>query len=176
MVFFKTHHGFKHFTEQSLFQCANQTRQRMMKLLIICLFFISSTNSLEGSFTMNPEVPTGIWLILDEETGETRSEVEFYKKGNRLFARILNVKEGHENARCKNCPGELNGARLKGMNLIWDLQWDGSRWSGGSIIDVDDAKVYNCRINSFDQNTVEIRGYIGRPIFGRTVQWIRKQE
>ena len=147
-----------------------------MKYFIFTLLLFTGLNKSHTTLTDNPEIPTGIWLITDEKTGETRSEVKFYKKGDRLFAKIIGLKEGHENARCGNCPGDLNGARLQGMNLIWDLQWDGSRWSGGSIIDVDDAKVYNCRINSFDQNTIEIRGYIGRPILGRTVSWKRKKE
>jgi uncharacterized protein (DUF2147 family) len=61
------------------------------------------------------------------------------------------------------------------MDLIWGLEWDGNRWVGGSILDVDEGKIYSCRINSFDEKKIEVRGYISRPILGRTVTWHRKK-
>jgi uncharacterized protein (DUF2147 family) len=121
----------------------------------------------------SPPVPEGVFLILDDGTQEMRSKVEFYRQGNELRARIKELKEGYENARCEQCTDELKNKKLMGMDLIWGLEWDGSRWSGGEILDVDSGKIYRCRINSIGDNQVEIRGYVGSPIFGETLVWPR---
>ncbi|TVQ49231.1 MAG: DUF2147 domain-containing protein [Saprospirales bacterium] len=124
-----------------------------------------------GSIETNPDFPDAVYQILDDKSGEMRSEIEFYRRGNELRARIKTVRSGHEDAKCNNCPERFDGKKLLGMDLIWGLKWDGSRWSGGSILDVDNGKIYNCRLNSFSKNEVVIRAYIGRPLFGETLTW-----
>ena len=136
--------------------------------LVFFLPFISGETPINET---NPDFPEAVYQILDDDTGEFRSEVEFYRSGNELRARIKSLRPGYEDAICDDCPGRFNGTKLIGMDLIWGLEWDGRRWSGGSILDVDHAKIYRCRLNSFSDDEVEIRAYLGRPLFGETLNW-----
>ncbi len=152
--------------------CLN--RMIMPVLMILLSVLLLALSPISESYS-DPEIPSGYWKILDDDSGEMRSVVEFYMNGDKLHARIKELREGAEDAVCSECPGELDDKKLLGMDLIWDLSWDGSRWSGGSIIDVDEGEIYSCRINSFDDETIDVRGYMGRPFLGRTVTWHRKK-
>ena len=46
-------------------------------------------------------------------------------------------------------------------------------WSGGTIYDPEEGKTYKCVMKLADENTLNVRGYIGVPAFGRTVTWLR---
>lgn len=137
-----------------------------------CIFLIVGNTSISN----DPPIPEGTWLILDENTGEVRSEVKFYLKNGQLNAKLTKLVEGHRDAKCEDCPGEYRGKKLLEIDLIKGLEWTGEQWTGGKIIDVDEGKVYDCRINHFDKEELEIRGYLKSPLFGRTVRWERKTQ
>jgi uncharacterized protein (DUF2147 family) len=49
-------------------------------------------------------------------------------------------------------------------------------YSAGEILDPDEGRVYKCRIVlSEGGQKLEVRGYIGIPLFGRSQTWIRKE-
>lgn len=60
-----------------------------------------------------------------------------------------------------------------GMLILRNMSWDGSRWEGGTILDPDNGKTYDCTIwlNSNNHDRLNVRGYIGP--FYRTQEWIR---
>ena len=48
------------------------------------------------------------------------------------------------------------------------------RWEGGTVIDPEEGKIYKARLTPVDGGKkLELRGYIGVPMFGRTQTWIR---
>lgn len=47
-------------------------------------------------------------------------------------------------------------------------------WDGGTILDAAEGKVYKVRLQTADGGKkLEVRGYIGMPMLGRTQTWIR---
>ena len=47
-------------------------------------------------------------------------------------------------------------------------------WDGGTILDAAEGKIYKVRMQPTDGGKkMEVRGYIGAPMFGRTQTWIR---
>lgn len=47
-------------------------------------------------------------------------------------------------------------------------------WENGTIYDPKTGKEYSCKIELKDKNTLEVRGYIGISLFGRTDTWTRQ--
>jgi uncharacterized protein (DUF2147 family) len=46
----------------------------------------------------------------------------------------------------------------------------------GEILDPDDGRMYRCTLKlAVDGATLEVRGYVGVPIFGRTQIWRRAE-
>ncbi len=51
---------------------------------------------------------------------------------------------------------------------------ESKEWENGSIYDPKVGKEYSCKMKLKDQNTLEVRGYIGVSMFGRTDTWTRQ--
>jgi uncharacterized protein (DUF2147 family) len=49
---------------------------------------------------------------------------------------------------------------------------DPMEWTGGTITDPLNGKTYRCTIH-LDGNRLNVRGYVGFSMFGRTQTWIR---
>ena len=49
-------------------------------------------------------------------------------------------------------------------------------WAGGLILDPAKGSTYKVRLKTIDGGKkLEVRGYIGSPMFGRTQTWIRAE-
>lgn len=51
----------------------------------------------------------------------------------------------------------------------------GGRWKNGKIYDPNSGKTYKCKLTLIDENTLELRGYIGFSLLGRTETWTRRR-
>ena len=61
------------------------------------------------------------------------------------------------------------------MTIAWRLRRDGNSWSGGRILDPDNGKEYAVKFTPTDSGRkLEVRGYIGMPMLGRTQVWQRE--
>ena len=122
--------------------------------------------------TARADTPVGLW-----ETGE--SHVEIYRCGERLCGRIaaldepLNA-EGHPKADTNNPEPALRDRPILGMDLIAGFsRKSDKRWVGGTIYDPRDGKTYKCKMTLKANDTLEVRGYVGLSLFGKTVVWTR---
>jgi uncharacterized protein (DUF2147 family) len=53
---------------------------------------------------------------------------------------------------------------------------DNTMWDGGDITDPNNGKVYKVRMKPIEGGQkMEVRGYIGAPILGRTQTWLRME-
>jgi uncharacterized protein (DUF2147 family) len=128
------------------------------------------------SFFPNTPTCTGKWTTFDEETGKRKSTVELYKVDGKLHGKItyLYPKEGREdNPLCKKCTSDKKNKPIVGMQIAKNLEWDGSTWENGNILDPENGKTYTVSmwLNPENSNKLNVRGYIG--IFFRTQEWIR---
>lgn len=119
---------------------------------------------------------TGYWITIDDATGYKKSIVELYKKDGMLYGKVVYIyKRGKDgpNSKCTECSGKLYNQPIMGMLILKQMQWSGSQWQDGSILDPDNGKTYSCTIwlNESNKDKLNVRGYIG-PFF-RTQEWIR---
>ncbi len=64
---------------------------------------------------------------------------------------------------------------LEGTTILKDFTYAGDKlWKGGTIYDPNNGKTYDCKITFIDDQTIEVRGYIGISLFGRTEVWTRE--
>jgi hypothetical protein len=120
------------------------------------------------------ESPVGRWKTVDEKTGKTRSVVEVYEQGGKLFGRIASIpepldKDGRPKV-CAKCVGADKDKPIIGLVIIKDLAPDGERYKGGTILDPEDGKVYKAQV-WVEDGALKVRGYVG--IFFRTQTWPR---
>ncbi len=116
----------------------------------------------------------GEWIATHDETGE-KSKVELYMKNDKLYGNIRVVLDKEKkNERCTKCKGERKDMPIEGLMIIRGMSREGSTWTNGDVLDPVSGNVYKCIIKLKDKNTLEVRGYLGVSIFGRTQIWKRK--
>ncbi|MGN7784315.1 DUF2147 domain-containing protein [Niabella sp. 22666] len=129
------------------------------------------------SFNVFCQSPVGTWKTIDDNTGKEKSQVRIYEtKSGKLQGEVVKILEpGRENAICTTCTGIRKDKPVKGMTILWGLKKDGDEWSGGQILDPEKGKQYKCTIKPKGKNELEVRGYIGISLIGRTQVWQRVQ-
>ena len=136
-------------------------------ILFVAIVLVSVTISAQQQIV-------GQWKTIDDTTGEPRSIVEIYKKGNKLFGKILQVlDEAERNKLCIECKGNDYNQPIEGMVIIKELEKDGKQYEDGTIMDPENGKVYRCKIwiDEDNPNVLNVRGYIA--FLYRTQKWIR---
>jgi uncharacterized protein (DUF2147 family) len=65
----------------------------------------------------------------------------------------------------------LQNRTLLGMNLLEEYGYNGSRWEG-KIYDPESGNTYSSRMSVDRKGQLNMRGYIGAPMFGRTAVFL----
>ena len=118
------------------------------------------------------ETPMGTW-----ETGE--SHIEIYECGDLLCGRIVALddpldEDGKPRTDENNPDPALRTRPILGMDLIAGFSRESdARWVDGTIYDPRDGKTYKCKMTLEKEGTLEVRGYVGLSLFGKTVVWTR---
>lgn len=115
----------------------------------------------------------GKWV---NPTGE--GQIEIYKKGDKYFGKLVWIKEpnganGKPKTDEKNPNESLRNKPILGLEILKNFQFDDGKWEDGTIYDPKSGKTYSCKLTLKDQNLLNIRGYIGVSLIGRTEVWKR---
>jgi uncharacterized protein (DUF2147 family) len=63
-----------------------------------------------------------------------------------------------------------------GMTIVSGLKKSGDEYNGGEILDPKNGKVYKSKLTVREGGKkVEVRGYVGVPMFGRSQVWLRQE-
>ncbi len=119
--------------------------------------------------------PVGTWKTVDDNTGKEKALIEISERDGKLQGRIVQLFNPSEpNPVCDKCDGERQGKPIVGMEVLSGLKADGDEWDGGKILDPENGKTYkaSARLGA-DGQTLEVRGYVGVSVLGRTQTWQR---
>ena len=137
------------------------------KLTIFLLIAFSST--------MNAQTIFGNWLSKNKD-GTIDSVIKVYKKDGKVVAKIIEIKDTtRQSAVCELCEGRNKNKPILGLNILTGLEKQDDEWSGGTILDPRNGKVYQCYIELVKPNKLKLRGYIGISLFGKTAYWERAE-
>ncbi|HJV60582.1 MAG TPA: DUF2147 domain-containing protein [Albitalea sp.] len=122
--------------------------------------------------------PVGAWKTIDDDGKTEKSIVRISEAGGQLVGRIESVFDAtKKDAVCDKCSDERKDKRLVGLTILRNVTKDHddeSLWAGGDILDPNNGKVYKVRLRPVDGGKrLEVRGYIGMPMLGRTQTWVR---
>ena len=113
----------------------------------------------------------GKWKTIDDETGKAKSIVEIFKKNDgKYYGKIQQLMQKPTNDNCVKCKDDRKNKTLIGLEIIRGLEKDGDEFTGGTITDPKNGKTYKCTITR-DGNKLNVRGYIGFSVIGRTQVW-----
>lgn len=119
----------------------------------------------------------GFWLS-EEKTGivqVVKEQGEY--KGYLVWVKRIATGEKEDVLDDKNPDEKLQKRSVWGMNLFWGFKFDDDEWNGGHIYDPKSGKTYKCKLSlEEDKKTLNIRGYVGIPLFGRTSHWTKVED
>jgi uncharacterized protein (DUF2147 family) len=97
----------------------------------------------------------------------------------KFYGKIVWLKEPLKNGKPKvdelNEDPKLRSRPRLGLPVLMNFEKDGDdQYSDGTIYDPNNGKTYSCKI-TYKGKTLNIRGYIGISLFGRTTVWSRAE-
>lgn len=120
----------------------------------------------------------GFWLV-EEKTAviEIKKDAKSIYYGEIVWLKDLHTGVAKEKLDTKNPSEKLRGRSLLGLKNIWGFSFDGDEeWVDGNIYDPKSGKVYSAQMELEDDGKkLELRGYVGVPLFGRTTEWTREK-
>ncbi|QYY33489.1 MULTISPECIES: DUF2147 domain-containing protein [Cupriavidus] len=123
--------------------------------------------------------PGGSWKTIDDSTGKPRGLVEITEKNGVYSGRLVKTfVEGDGKPKvCEKCTDARKDQPIIGMTILSGLRKTGdNEWSGGEILDPENGKVYKSKMSlSDDGNKLNVRGFIGISLLGRTQTWERER-
>ncbi|HEY8905545.1 MAG TPA: DUF2147 domain-containing protein [Rhodoferax sp.] len=122
--------------------------------------------------------PAGNWHSFDDKTGELKSLVVISEANGVLNGHIeaLLRKDADQKKLCTACTDDRKDKPVLGMEIIRGAKKAEGKdvWEGGQIVDPENGKDYHLRLTPIEGGQkLEVRGYIGVPLFGRTQTWVR---
>ena len=121
--------------------------------------------------------PAGLWKTIDDKTKAEKSLVRITDAGGVYTGKVEKILSDKPDAKCTECTDARKDQPVQGMVILRDIKQDASDkglWVGGDILDPNDGKVYKVQLKPVDGGKkLDVRGYIGTPLLGRTQTWIR---
>jgi uncharacterized protein (DUF2147 family) len=122
----------------------------------------------------------GIW-----NTEKNQSKVEIFKCGEKICGKIIWLKKptytdskdgavGTPVLDHKNPDPALKTRPILGLRLLEGFtEVEDGTWGNGTCYDPRSGKTYRGKIHLAAPDRLELRGYIGIPLFGRSTVWTR---
>ena len=139
--------------------------------------------AMASAHASGPEDILGVWMTEDRD-----ANIEIYTCGEKYCGKIVwleqptyppGSKEGkpgdvvldHNNPK-----PELRNNPLIGLQMLFDFEFEGNNvWSKGKIYDPDNGKTYGGKLRILSAHQLEVRGFMGVSLFGRTTTWTKQQ-
>ncbi|WP_353189508.1 DUF2147 domain-containing protein [Pandoraea pnomenusa] len=122
--------------------------------------------------------PVGVWQTIDDNTKQPKALVTISEQNGELVGVItkgLGPNDDPERV-CTKCTDSRKDQKMLGMQILSGMRKDGDAYSGGKILDPENGKEYSCKMTVTDDGKkLDVRGFIGISLLGRTQTWNRVQ-
>src|SRR3954468_3306918 len=142
-----------------------------MKRIVIALFgFLFSIQALMAQSEADKIL--GTWM-----TGEGKAKILISKYGDKYGGKIVwlrdpNDENGKPKVDKRNPDVSKRTNPTLGLNNLLGFNYDGDgEYENGTIYDPANGKTYKCVMELEENHTLNVRGYIGVTLIGRTEVW-----
>ena len=127
---------------------------------------------------MAQATPAGLWKTIDDDGKTEKSLVRIVNTNGVYSGKVEKISDPAKAAEvCSKCDDERKDKPIVGMTIIWEVKQNAEEpglYDGGQILDPAKGSSYKLRLKPIEGGKkLEVRGYIGSPMFGRTQTWVR---
>ncbi len=152
---------FKHFFKPNLITIM---KQAMYVFFIAVLLGFHSLHA-----QSNPDAIVGEWV---NEAGDAKFKI--YKASNSKYYGKVIWGTGGESKDVNNPDPKLRSREVVGLVILNNFTFEGKdKWGSGTIYDPKNGKTYSCMLTLKSGNKLDVRGYVGVSLFGRTETWTK---
>ncbi len=143
----------------------------MNKLLVaVVLIFLAAPACAAG-----PDEVLGQWKTVGD-----RSRIELYRCGEKICGKVAWLREprftssedgpvGKVKIDWRNPEPALQKRPILGLQVIEGMTYvEDNRWEGGACYDPESGRTYKCKMKFVSPDKLDMRGYIGFSLLGRT--------
>jgi uncharacterized protein (DUF2147 family) len=117
---------------------------------------------------------TGIWQVYSDKDGSQEGRVRVFVQEGKLVGVVAELRaDAPPDSRCTKCSGAQKDKPIRGLTVMWGFEKDGEAWTGGTALEPQTGNTYRCKVRYVAPDTLEVRGYVGLTLFGRTQTWKR---
>lgn len=98
--------------------------------------------------------------------------VRIDENNDAFSAKVISFGPASGTKYCHNCTGIKKGKSLLSIDIFWDLISLGGHYGNGTILDPGTGKEYDLVVYPHGEQ-LEVRGYLGVPLFGKSQFWVR---
>jgi uncharacterized protein (DUF2147 family) len=145
-------------------------------ILVSCILLVSAT-----AFASNADDILGVWF-----NGEKDAKIEIAKCAEKYCGKIVWLKEpnypegskdgtpGTPKLDHNNPEATLKKTSIIGLQIVYDFAFAGEDlWKEGRVYDPKNGKTYKGKMTLVSPTQLDLRGYIGISLIGRTTTWTR---
>ncbi len=153
----------------------------MKKIGFVLGLMVMFCFAVTAAYAASPDAILGKWL-----NGKQTANVEIYKADGKYYGKIVWLKEpvypaddkkgmaGKQKVDRENTDASKRNAPIMGLIILRDFAFvkDGL-WEAGMIYDPENGKDYKCKMTLESPDILNVRGFIGISLIGRTDTWTR---
>jgi uncharacterized protein (DUF2147 family) len=138
---------------------------KMKNIIAVCILFIS--------FSCFSQTKTGDDIIGKYMTENNEGMVEITKRDSKYYGKLVWNKTA-DKLDINNPDKTQHTVLIRGKELLKDFDYNGSgTWHNGTIYDPKNGKTYSCKVTRDEKGNLNVRGFIGVSLIGRTSYWIK---
>lgn len=153
-------------------------KNNCVSLFCLALFVAGAVLGADFVPVDNSDAIVGTWL-----TGSKKGRVQIYQQGDQYFGKIVWLKEPNDpktnqpRTDSNNPDSRRKANPLLGLVNLRNFSYDGENvWDQGKVYDPENGKEYTSKLTLRDANTLDVRGYVGISLIGRTDTWQRVKQ
>ncbi len=144
---------------------------KLKKIFFYSIGFLLSVSALAGEISS----PAGLWKANDDK-GRPSGYIRI-SEASGIYTGVIEkgLPADEEEKYCTACKDERKNQKLIGMTVIKNVKARGENYVGDEILDPFSGNTYRVKLTLKDAGKkLEVRGYIGFGLFGRTQTWERE--
>lgn len=151
--------------------------KRLIHLTLGCtLAFAFGVNG----YAQNIDPAIGIWKTIDDKTNQPASLIKIEEVNGNLEGIIIKTFPRPNETplvNCNLCKDDLKDKPIIGLKIMSGLKQEKpGYWAGGKILDPKEGEYYKVKLSTEDGKKMDVRGYIGVPMLGRTQVWYKAEQ
>lgn len=125
------------------------------------------------------DTPVGLWKTIDDDGKTVKTLIRISESGGVLSGTIEKLLDPKAATVCTKCTDDRKDKPVVGMAIIRGIKrnaGDAMLWDGGEVLDPENGATYRLRLRPADGGKrLEVRGFIGVPMIGRSQTWVRAE-